>query len=526
MSTYTGGVNDQAFDLSAFSNPVVFPVEGLGAVVVESRKTGFHLWLGKGMGGDRWPNGRALVRDLLLEQARDPEGGVLEPDVVAALSEDALEAAAGAFLEAADPVMGLLSAEGSEAVVSDSATRQTDRLRRILFARAEAALAPARRLGQEISRRASDVLRLSDSYKVLGPVQEMLERQRQFDAMLRPASTLLATQKALQGGAAAQMIQAAEQAARLTAFRSPLVDLLGPGSALAQMHETVRRATDVLGVARVYPHLSKLGTMPRLGVYDQLFGEATSVAKLLRAQFDLRLPGAALASIGALHAAEASLASRLFEAVSLPGFQATVVAGLDGVAARGAAADVLHHYGEDLDPDAAVFGTVMSAVTALDETDAAARLERMEAALARLAELAAAVLRREGRPVTLMGVMTVIGTLMSVISVGIAWMAYQGDEADRRGPDTAAVIAKLDELKAAQAPLRAQRDIRFVHDRAWLRTAPDGNAPALRAVYPDQPLRVLEATETWAKVEAYDYASDRPLVGWISRRRLRLRPLD
>lgn len=115
---------------------------------------------------------------------------------------------------------------------------------------------------------------------------------------------------------------------------------------------------------------------------------------------------------------------------------------------------------------------------------------------------------------------------MGVMSVGIAWMAYQGDEAGRRSPDTAAVLAKLDELKAAQPPARDQPDMRFVHDMAWLRTAPDAKAPAIRAIYPDQPLRVLEAEDAWAKVEAYDYASDRPLVGWISRRRLRIHPLD
>lgn len=251
------------------------------------------------------------------------------------------------------------------------------------------------------------------------------------------------------------------------------------------------------------------------------------MAKLLRSQFDLRLPGAALASIGALHAAEADFASRVLEAVQRPGFQATVVAGLGGVAARGATADVLAHYGEDLAPDAPVFGAMMSGVTALDEEDSAVRLDRLEAALARLAELVAEVLRRDQRhPLTFMGVMNVVGVLVGVIGVGVAWMSFQGDEAERRGPDTAAVIAKLDELKAAQPAPQTARELRYVHERAWLRTAPDAKAPSIRTIYPDQPLRVLEAGEAWAKVEAYDYASDRPLVGWISRRRLRIHPLD
>lgn len=514
----------EPIDLSAFSNPVVFAVKDLGAVVIEARKSRFYIWLGTGMERSRWPDGRALMRDLLAEQARRPDGAPLEATAVTGLSEEALEAAAGAFLDARDPVMGPLSAEAGESADLQPDERQTDRLRRILFASAEAALAPARRMRQEMERRTAGALRLGETYKVLGPMQEMIERHRKLEAMFKPASSLLAAEKALYGGTASAMLRAAEQAARLPTFRSPLEDLLGPRSAIAEMQASVRRATEVLGIGQVYPHLAKVEFQPKLGVYDQLFGEATSVARLLRTQFDFRLPGAALASIGALHAAEANLASRVLEAVQRPGFQATVVAGLDGVAARGASAAVLVHYGEDL--DAPVFAAVMSGVTALDEADEAARLDRLEAALARLAELVAEVLRRENRPITFTGVMTMVGTLMSVIAVGIAWMAYQGDEAGRRGPDTAAVIAKLDELKAAQPPVRDQRDLRFVHDKAWLRTAPDAKAPAIRAIYPDQPLQVLEAKDAWAKVEAYDYASDRPLVGWISRRRLRIHPLD
>lgn len=511
---------NEPFDLSAFSNLVVFTVEGVGDVVVEARKTGFHVWLGKGMERSRWPNGRDLMRDLLAEQGRRPDGAALDGPAVAALTDEALEAAAGAFLDARDPVMGPLSAEAGEAADLQPEERQTDRLKRILFANAEAALAPARRLRQEMERRTAGTLRLGETYKALGPVQEMMERHRKLEAMLRPASTLLAAEKALYGGTASAMLRAADQAARLPTFRSPFADLLGPGAAIAEMQASVRRATEVLGIGQVYPHLAKAGFQPKL------FGEATSVARLLRTQFDLRLPGAALASIGALHAAEADLASRVLEAVQRPGFQATVVAGLDGVAARGAAADVLAYYGEDPDPDAPIFEAVMSGVTALDEADEVTRRDRLDAALARLAELVSEVLRRENRPITVTGVMTVVGTLMSVISVGIAWMAFQGDEADRRGPDTAAVIAKLDELKMAQPPVWDQRDMRFVHDKAWLRIAPDAKAPAIRAIYPDQPLRVLETEDGWAKVEAYDYASDRPLVGWISRRRLRIEPLD
>ncbi len=80
----------EPIDLSAFSNPVVFDVEGIGAVVVEARKTRFYVWLGKGMERGRWPDGGRLMRDLLAEQAQTPDGAALDRAVVAGLTERVL----------------------------------------------------------------------------------------------------------------------------------------------------------------------------------------------------------------------------------------------------------------------------------------------------------------------------------------------------------------------------------------------------------------------------------------------------
>src|SRR5690606_39065378 len=132
--------------------------------VVEARKTGFYVWLGTGMERGRWPEGGRLMRDLLTEQARRPDGEALEAAAVAALCDDVIETAAGAFLEARDPVMGPLAAEAGEDQALKPGERQTDRLRRILFASAEAALAPARRLREEMARRTSAVARLGETY--------------------------------------------------------------------------------------------------------------------------------------------------------------------------------------------------------------------------------------------------------------------------------------------------------------------------------------------------------------------------
>ena len=42
----------------------------------------------------------------------------------------------------------------------------------------------------------------------------------------------------------------------------------------------------------------------------------------------------------------------------------------------------------------------------------------------------------------------------------------------------------------------------------------------LRIVFPDQWVDVREARGEWAWVAVYDYASDAPVEGWISRRNL------
>jgi hypothetical protein len=46
----------------------------------------------------------------------------------------------------------------------------------------------------------------------------------------------------------------------------------------------------------------------------------------------------------------------------------------------------------------------------------------------------------------------------------------------------------------------------------------------LRQLYPDQVLRVIGERGDWVEVEAFDYSTDATMRGWVSRRRLRLKP--
>ena len=66
-----------------------------------------------------------------------------------------------------------------------------------------------------------------------------------------------------------------------------------------------------------------------------------------------------------------------------------------------------------------------------------------------------------------------------------------------------------------------ERHIRYIDRPAPLRVEPDAHAHLVRTVYPDQLLRVRDTRGSWAYVDVYDYASDQPISGWISRARLR-----
>lgn len=70
------------------------------------------------------------------------------------------------------------------------------------------------------------------------------------------------------------------------------------------------------------------------------------------------------------------------------------------------------------------------------------------------------------------------------------------------------------------------RAIRYLVEHAWLRAAPTRDGMRIRRVYPDQIVRVLDESGNWLKVEVYDYSGDVPIVGWMNRRVLRVRPVD
>lgn len=208
-----------------------------------------------------------------------------------------------------------------------------------------------------------------------------------------------------------------------------------------------------------------------------------------------------------------------------PGYQLAAFAGLHDVSLGGAAADILRRYGER--PAAApIFARAMAGATVFD--DPASGAEATE----RLKELAAFIveaLPKQPDPIVRIGffnllmlVLTIIGTAAGV------WSAIGAADA----PTAADLKTNTEEIRGLRADLdarerkRAEEDrrIRHVNGPAPLRLKPNGKSPAIKRVYSDQMVRVIDERGSWLLVEVMDYQSDAVTCGWLNRNWVRLRP--
>ena len=258
---------------------------------------------------------------------------------------------------------------------------------------------------------------------------------------------------------------------------------------------------------------------------DSAIGDQLVFAQTINRQFDLRLQKATIAALGVAAAAEA--ARSLFP----PGYQAVAMLGLQGSVARGLVADVLRHYGEEV-PETPLFASALESAAIADTQDmsedqAVAFLRTVGGWIIELIQDEADVIRRNG----LSGV---LGLILGLLAIHISSQQLQVARASvASSPTKADIAAVFSETRAVYAELQADhqdrverdRQVRYVHDRAPLRAEPDGRAIMLRIVYPDQLLRVIDERGEWLMVEVFDYQSDSPMRGWISRRRVRLQPL-
>jgi hypothetical protein len=261
--------------------------------------------------------------------------------------------------------------------------------------------------------------------------------------------------------------------------------------------------------------------------------EQSAFARMIGREYSLRLPAATLAAITALSANTAILDQLNRPSLFPPGFQMAAALGLQGAVAKGLVADVLHHYDEDA-PEAPAFAEALTSTAivdagALTEAEAISFLRRVGGWLLAAIRNEKDVIRQLGLIGVLNFVLTVLTTFLTYEAVVIGQRSLAVAEA---GPTHADVKALTDETHAMrldiEATMRGDEKVhdrtRYVHQSTPLRAEPQAHGLVLRTLYPDQVLRVVDARGEWVQVEAFDYHSDQPMRGWVSRRRLRLQP--
>lgn len=512
------------FDLAQALEPLEVETPELGTIALDLRTTGFLTWMEKRAGAERWADPHHFLRDLLEQRSVASKGRLPpQPDEIAALEGVALEEIAGTIAEKAAasflPRQVIDEASGqprprrdgdrdpSQALPGEA---HSARLQRMMLGYLEYYRAQTRRLLATVRKAsaATEFLRKSDALSSILRAQSLASRFLASDVYRRSVLDVervsaLATVQAL---ASSSLF---EQHRRLAVERGIL------GSPLAGLQETMR---GVIGVQAWH----------RLAERDHLFENASRWAKAADAQLRLGLSAGVIASLAANPSAtEIAAASVAAQAAAIlrPGYQTAATLALEGLAAKGAVAELLRRY-ESGAIDAPIFGSVRETLISLDDEEASG-VDFMD-----LFEQAwAAIVRLVGDKPDLIRNPAFLAWLSILIGLaGATFTAYQV-----WGPPPPEIVSRLEtgneelremnrKLDAERRKDEAQRFIRYVHDVVNLRAEPHRGGQLIRLVYPDQPVRIIEAKGEWAMVEVFDYGSDAPVRGWISRRYLRVAP--
>ena len=546
--------------------PVRFMCPGLGDLVVEPVTSAFKDWARAGKAQGRWPDGAAMARDLLTTLARTAADEALSSGEVEGLALEHLDAAGDAFLDASGSMLKptliatsqhrgrFRKRKGDEAY--DIAPREgeagSERLRRVVFdwlrdladrdsgfadlvapagSRLDGLIAASTSFG----RLAEQHQRLFPDYSRISGLGRLGQSLRAIGVGLDPkpsAFTAIA-----QGLATPEWMKATAGIGRFASIMGPehavLRGLTPPGRGMTAVADSIARATRIAGILP-----------PQPGWANQL-----DFMKSVNRGFNLGLSLAAITAMTSVQTPGVGFVPRgLSEAMAVaPGFQLTAGLGLVGRVGRGVAADILHHYEDGGDEDAApsaVFVTARDGARGLDDGGLSA--EQVDEIISAVRDQISTELARERDPVRRLGLMeillfilTFVGTASGVFG---AYVGYEslvvGQESlalaqaqTKAPPDPARLGPKLDQLhkdlRADKAQARgADEAARYVHRDTPLRADPDGSGLLLRMVYFDQTLRVIDERGAWVKVEVYDYHAGAVTRGWMSRRRLRRTPLE
>ena len=554
-------------DIADLTPPIAFHVASLGDVQVDARAIPFEKWVRAGKAEARWPSGEAFVRDLALEQIRSgPDKQPIDPALVGALDDAQLAAVADAFLSAsgeffrpryiatqsggrrkvrkrrADEAYDLGPRESEPVpdqllrILGDWAQDTADRMTMVMAADQGAIAAKL------LAEQKSSIMSAIESY-------DRLTKSPAFDPALTSAAKMAAS---LQSSSIAGLLAAAK-----------------PPSHLFPAYEMAARMTELTSLSKNLASLSHpawLGTMKSLGAYPSVVQslhaaigkDVTGFARLLDAQratsrslddalgirtfefwkdqrlfadavnrqFHLHLPSAVLAAASLMSTSPNLAIAGSDLSIFPPGYQLAATIGLEGIASRGAVADVLRFYDDEPDASAPVFGAALDSAHGVDrgEFSAAETIGVLERLWAQVADLLAGPVSQVQRA----GLLNLLSFILTVV------MALTAVETLRVGATSAdiigvreAVVSLKGEIGGLKTPPPSPSErIRYVHAPAPLRTEPHKGGQVMRIVYPDETLRLVDEQGDWMKVEVFDFHAQHLVLGWMNRRWVRAKPRD
>lgn len=516
-------------DLASIYGPIEINAGPAGPIRVPIRTAGFLSWFEAAERRQRWADGDAFVRALLAEQARygHPERAdqPLEADLIGQFDAEAVEAIAHKMLMAIGPSLiragerqqGPAETETVPVAETVNAPSEPATARLLAMVRDyyEHHRAATKRIAERFLKDDS-LATIRRALKLTSPIQQELDHIHSASRLFREAGAAsrflaerpLASQ--LQGLASSEFFDQQKRIAdQIAAITAPMQKLV-PSLALAE---------------RFQPMLSP-------ALRDAILGNQLAWAKTVNAGFDLRLSDRLFADIGHIQSASATAAASVAAILAQTrfdrfGFQATANLALEGLIAPGAAADVLQRYAEASTLHGATFDAVLEAIRSLDDDDDPS--ENAEAAAERAWHRILTRLSENRKDFSRQSWIELATLLLAVIGVIFAAASY----AEQRRSDSSPVLKQIqtelrairEETVAARASdAEADRTLRYVHATVNLRAEPSRGGMVIRLVYPDQLVKLVDTRGEWARVEVFDYASETPLIGWISRRHLRVRP--
>lgn len=575
-------------DLANMQFPVRFTCVGLGELIVEPMTPKFNDWARAGFADARWDDAAAMTRDLLIDMAKTADQEVrLSPETVLDLTRDALDDAANRFLDNSGTMLTPnYLAEGlgprrkvrrrgdNEAYPMAAQHDETgsERLRRVVSD------------WQQDQEDRNEHFAIN----VLPPVsaiEKAVANHKTLSAMLRPPLSLLdqEVRKYERLGVLAgyrspltdPAIPKFKAIRAISAYQDQLAERMRIGGAFERL-DSVGRLSKSLGgalpdwamsAAGLGRHASILNSMAALpgisavGAIDRLVGaRLESVTRLGRIYddqfaflkaanrtFNLGLTATTIAALTMSQVPDVGAVPRaLGEVMAMPaGFQMATSLGLSGITARGVTADLLQHYDETpLEGEVGKeFSSLQDSVHRVDE--GTLDNSTIDELIALIREALSGRLLTGVDPVHRAGRLEIFTTILAILAFAmsgynlsvdmesrdIAKASFALDQtATEVLPNSADLGHKLDllheDLTALKADaLSSETSLRFVHKEVPLRAEPDAKGLLIRVIYPDQPVRILDERDAWVKVEVHDYRTGRPVVGWMSRRHLRNKPM-